>query len=266
VPGSIGDIADPLRAAGLAVTELPGWRTRGESDGGFSPIGVIWHHDGMGLGFDGDPSNDDNVAEFMSQNGNNGAQIWIRKDGNVHLLASGRKWHAGIGRGFGDIPANDGNTFAVGIETDHTFGNPWPQELVDAIVATSAVLGNQYGWSTSNMCGHKEYAPDRKPDPEGVDCNEWRRLTGVKKIQLLGPAPTPTPKPDPDQEDDMPLSSDDVKRIADEVMKRLTSQPVVTMEKYDDKDKPYTEQVSVTRALQSTQVQGIRTAKKVGAA
>jgi hypothetical protein len=194
---SIADIAGPLREAGLTVVELDGWATRGESDGGFSPLGVIWHHDGMGLGFDSDPSNDNNVAQFMSQNGNDGAQIWIRKDGVVHLLASGRKWHAGIGRGWNDIPANSGNTYAVGIETDHTFGNPWTDALVDAIITTSAVLGEHYGWSTSNMCGHKEYAPDRKPDPESIDCNDWRNKVDARRPTLgqnNPPAPTPVPE------------------------------------------------------------------------
>jgi hypothetical protein len=195
---SIAGIADPLRAAGLAVTELPGWQDRGESDGDFRPLGIIWHHDGMGLGYDSDPTNDDNVAQFMSQNGNNGAQIWIRRDGNVHLLASGRKWHAGTGAGWNAIPANDGNTYAVGIETDHTFGNPWPDAQVDAIITTSAVLAVQYGWDSANMCGHKEYAPGRKPDPESVDCGSWRARVAARMAELqTHPDPVP-PAPEDD--------------------------------------------------------------------
>jgi hypothetical protein len=199
--GTIAGIEAPLRAAGLTVVELDGWKTRGESDGPFTPLGAIWHHDGMGLGWDNDPTNNDNVAQFMSQDGNNGAQIWVRNDGVVHLLAAGRKWHAGVGVGFGRIPPNDGNTFAVGIETDHTFGNPWPITQVHAIILTSAVLCLNYGWSPLDFCGHKEYAPDRKPDPEGVDCGVWRLDTATVLSQLQT-------HPDPVPEDDMFTDAD----------------------------------------------------------
>jgi hypothetical protein len=257
---TIADIAGPLRAAGLTVVELPGWSSRGESDGGFTPLGVIWHHDGEGLGFNDDPTDDNNVADFMSQNGNNGAQLWIRRDGVVHLLAAGRKWHAGIGSGFGQVPANDGNTFAVGIETDHTFGNPWPSELVDAVLTTSAVLGEHYGWSTQNMCGHKEYAPDRKPDPESIDCGEWRRLVDEKRANPLMKF-----TPNHQEEEEMALTTDDVDKIADAVIMKLTTSDAVVMETYDDAGNRGNQTVSFARALQSAQVQAVRAARRLGA-
>ena len=33
--------------------------------------------------------------------------------------------HAGFGQGFGRIPKDSGNTYALGIETDHTTGEEW---------------------------------------------------------------------------------------------------------------------------------------------
>jgi hypothetical protein len=195
---SIAGIAGPLRAAGLAVTELPGWQDRGESDGGFRPLGIIWHHDGMGLGWDSDPTNDDNVAAV---------HVAERQQRRADLDTQGRQ-RSPVGvrpevarrhrDGWNAIPANDGNTYAVGIETDHTFGNPWPDAQVDAIITTSAVLAVQNGWDSANMCGHKEYAPGRKPDPESVDCGSWRTRVAARMAELqTHPDPVP-PAPEDD--------------------------------------------------------------------
>jgi len=41
------DLADWLRAAGIAVVEYEGWQHRARSSGGYSsgkPWGVMWHH------------------------------------------------------------------------------------------------------------------------------------------------------------------------------------------------------------------------------
>jgi hypothetical protein len=143
------DAADVLRAAGLNVHEMPGWQGRGEDDGRFAPVAIVLHHDAMGLGWDNNPANDDNVPAYMAQAGNPGAQFWVKDDGTWWTLAAGRKWHAGLGHGFGMIPPNSGNTFAAGVETDHTVGDPWPVEQVDAINRGCAALVAHYGWDAS---------------------------------------------------------------------------------------------------------------------
>lgn len=61
-----------------------------------------------------------------------------------------------------------------------------------------------------------------------------------------------------DQEDDMPLSSDDVNRIAAEVMDRMRNEKVIDMLVYDDDGTEDTELASITRTLQSAQTQAAR--------
>lgn len=228
----LADAAGVLRNAGLNVIELPGWQTRGESDGPFHPFGLLLHHDGEGFGYDTNPNNDMNVPEYMSQNGVNGAQFWVRRDGTWVCLAAGRKWHAGLGQGYGDVPANTGNSDMAGVETDHTVGNPWEKPQFDSIYIGCRALVQHYGWSTRNCCGHKEYAPDRKIDPDNFDLNAWRAYIGSQGSsagQSAGPAIPPAQggpvaaegplQPAPLQEDI--VTPQDVQAIADAVWQRI---------------------------------------------
>lgn len=175
------DDADIMRAVGLTVKEWPGWKTNADySDGttSYNPIASIFHHDGMGLGFNDNPNDDENVPAYMSGSGVGGAQKWARKDGVIYCLAAGRKWHAGVGDGWGPIPANGGNTYSMGWETDHTFGDGWPEIQVTALALAMVAIHDARGWSRTNVCGHKEYAPGRKSDPESMDMDAFRtRLT-----------------------------------------------------------------------------------------
>lgn len=163
-----------LDRAGLEVVEMDGWRSRGATDGPFNPKGIMLHHDGMGLGFNKNPNDDFNVPKNMSKAGTNGSQIWISNKGIVALVAAGRTWHAGEGKGWGKIPANRGNEFTIGFETDHYPGNPWPKVQLDAIDIASKAFYDEFGFTTDYCCGHKEYAPNRKADPERFDLNAWR--------------------------------------------------------------------------------------------
>jgi hypothetical protein len=172
-----------FRAAGIPVVEMSGWQNRGES-GAFNIRGIILHHDAMGL-------HNNNVAEYMSQNGNDGAQLWIKYTGELFILAAGCKWHAGSGNGWGSIPGGQGNAYAVGIETDYSGTGPWAQAMLNTIDNTCRVIVKYHGLNPQrDCCGHKEYAPDRKVDPGNFDCNAWRGRIG-------GPVTPPT-----DGEDD----------------------------------------------------------------
>jgi hypothetical protein len=111
----------------------------------------------------------------MAENGVNGAQLWIRNTGAVYFLAAGLKWHAGSGSGWRSIPANQGNANLVGIETDHTFGQEWTTPMLASIVVVTQELCSLYDIDPDQWCcGHKEYAPNRKPDPENFDLDAWR--------------------------------------------------------------------------------------------
>ena len=163
------DLGDALRAAGLTVRELPGWKTRGQTDGPFTPRGVMWHHDASA------PGDSPGVPQYMANLANNGAQLWVDRYGVWHLVAAGRMWHAGSGGGWGRIPAGAGNTYSVGIETDHTTGEAWPTVQVSSLRRGTAVLLLLLGANAGDaLCGHKEYRTTN-PDPDGLSMADERR-------------------------------------------------------------------------------------------
>jgi hypothetical protein len=163
------DLADVLRAAGLAVVEFPGWQTRRQTDSGFTPRGILVHHDASDEGpTPAEPA-------ILANLNNTGAQLWVAMDGTWHVIAAGRMWHAGKGPGWGPFPRNDGNTYAVGVETDHTTGEAWPPIQLASIVRGTAALCRHYGWDPATaVAGHKEFAPIRKVDPDGINMDEFR--------------------------------------------------------------------------------------------
>lgn len=179
------DMADVLRAGGLAVQEHAGWKTRTQTDGPFTPRGMMFHHDASPVG----PS--PSVPEYLANTTHPGAQLWVDTAGTWHTIAAGRMWHAGIGSGWGVIPAQAGNTYSLGVETDHTTGEAWPAAQLGAIVKGFTVLCRRYGWDPSHaVCGHKEYAPGRKVDPAPLDMAWFRSALG-------SPPPPPPPSGPP---------------------------------------------------------------------
>lgn len=167
------------RALGLNVIELQGWETNFETDGPFDARGVLLHHDAMALGYvNADLSDNLNVPKNMARSGN-GSQVWIGRDLQNRMalvfMASGRKWHAGSGSGFRSIPAEQGNSLTIGIETDHTTGTGWDDEMMHYIDVTTILFCDEFGIDPDRwLAGHREYAPGRKPDPESYDLNAWR--------------------------------------------------------------------------------------------
>lgn len=163
-----------LRAAGITVIEEPGWRTRGH-DAPFTPRAVILHHDGSPAGptpwmagwlIGGFASDSDEHYD---------AQVWVDYAGRWHMIAAGAAQHAGTGRGFGRIPADQGNQYSFGVETDHTMGEPWPPAQLASIERGFAAICQARHWDPDvSVAGHKDYAKGRKPDPDGIDMNQFR--------------------------------------------------------------------------------------------
>ena len=162
-------LAGVLRDAGVSVVEYPGWTTRGQDDGPFEPRALIFHHDASAAG--ATPGEPDYLADLSHP----GAQCWVDMTGVWHLIAAGRMWHAGAGPGWGVIPADEGNTYSIGVETDHTTGEVWPPAQLDGIRRGMAAICKARGWDPATaIAGHKEYAPGRKDDPDGVDLDDFR--------------------------------------------------------------------------------------------
>lgn len=166
-------LADVLRDAGVGVVEYSGWKSR-TTGGTFEPRGVMWHHDASAVG----PS--PNVPQMIAEKGNGTtppplSQLWVDTRGVWTVIAAGRANHAGSGPGWGVIPKDNGNRYSIGIETDHTTGEAWyPDQLNSLRLGTTAIM-NHMGWDPyAALCAHKEYAPGRKVDPDGLNMSTER--------------------------------------------------------------------------------------------
>jgi hypothetical protein len=184
-----------LRAEGVTVREVSGWRTNNRNHkGAWGPVnGVIVHHtvtgpgtDVVGLVYRGHSSLPGPLATGC-----------ITKDGTVHLTGNGRANHAGGGdpnvltavaaESYGDRPpaphehdgspgAVDGNSRFYGWECENKGDGKdlWPRVQYVAIVKATAGVCRAHGWSAKSAIGHLEWS-DWKPDPRGFDMKDFRR-------------------------------------------------------------------------------------------
>ena len=194
-------IADVLKRAGLEVVEMKDWKTRGRpaSTGGFDPRGLMLHHDASARG----PSPTE--PAFIAKKGRPGipaplAHCWVDTNGVWHVLAAGRANHAGKGKGFGRIPHNSGNTYSIGVETDHTAKENWFPGQLEAVTRGFAALADAMSIDPmTSICGHKEYAPARKIDPSRTNMDDFRHdvaaLMGTMRTGRSHPPAHPVPAP-----------------------------------------------------------------------
>ena len=180
-------IADAMRDTGLPVSFIPGWETRGSQT--FNPRGGVVHHDGYKANV---PTSN---AVALMVNGRSDlpgplCHIWLDDDNNntptagdpaVYVIAAGRAHHAGRG-GWNGL---SGNSTVWGIEARSSGGpgDPWSPAMMDAYRRVAAALAHHAGHGSETVCGHREWAPGRKPDPT-FDMSTFRAdikamLTGV---------------------------------------------------------------------------------------
>ena len=194
-------LANILRAAGLTVVEIPGWKTRGRP-GSFSPTRVLCHHTaGAGNGL--------RDATSMFTNGRPDlkpplCQLALDRQGVWYVGAAGRANHAGRCKpirglnAYGDgRPYGDGNAQMVGVEAQNDGREPWPAAQYDSYVHSVAAITEAFSWA--EPLGHKETSVEGKPDPH-FDMDKFRR-----DVAAINP-----------QEDDMPSAAE----VADEILKR----------------------------------------------
>lgn len=161
-------LADWCRAAGLNVVETGGWQTRARSSGGFDgnrPWVVAWHHTASQTS----PSND---VDYMVNGSPDRpvANLYLARDGSVHVMAAGATNTNGKGYSFktskGVIPNDQLNTHAVSIEAaNNGVGEAWTQQQIDAYFRLSLALTEALGLAPGDVCNHQTWAPDRKIDP-----------------------------------------------------------------------------------------------------
>lgn len=228
------DLDQALASAGLAYVEVgysgadptgaADWRSRGRpySTGSFDPAGVLCHHTASPKGTS--TASDLNVILA----GNSGApgpisQLYIARDGQLHIVAAGRANHGGGGRrpGIDTGPCADMNAALLGIEVGNDgVGEYWPDVQTECYGRTVAALCTWYGWDIhSAVFLHATTGPpsggcNSKIDPAGPwqlepwlpggangtwNLDTWRDWCA----SFVGGAPTPTPPPD-EGDDSMP--------------------------------------------------------------
>lgn len=173
-------LAEVLRGAGLKVAEQPGWIDRGRSDMG-SVSGIVCHHTGVS-----NPSHLNmptlrTLIEGRSDLAGPLCQLGLGRDGTFYVIAAGKANHAGPGVWKGI----SGNGRLIGIEGENDGKEPWPDVQMDAYRRGVAALLTRLQLDADMCCGHKEYAPARKPDPSfdmdgfRADVRAIMRGTGV---------------------------------------------------------------------------------------
>lgn len=156
-------LAEVLREAGVPVVEMPGWRDLG--NGTLTPQAVVWHHDGS------PPGASPNVPEYIRSQvklGKPGANIWVGLSGTWYLIAARLTFHAGT-----VLAGKPNNSTSIGIETDHTTGEPWSGvQLLDSLRrGTAAILRHLDVGPAGGLEFHKTVCSPvgRKRDPDGLD-------------------------------------------------------------------------------------------------
>lgn len=182
-----------LRAAGLTVHEVPGWRTRGNDSWG--PVrGITCHHTG------GSRNSSVQGEINVLLNGSATApppiaQLFLSRAGEWYVVASGLCYHNKVGW---DGPNEGyGNDALLGIEAQHSGGDePWTATQYNSYVRGVAALVRHRasGWNVavSRVAGHKEHQPGSKSDPS-FNMNTFRARVAAEMNEMENPVTSPTP-------------------------------------------------------------------------
>lgn len=179
-----------LRAAGLTVTEVPGWQNRGHGDEG-KVLGIVCHHTCGPL--HGNLPDLNVLVDGRPDLGGPLCNLGLGRDGTYFMIAAGKGWHAGAGSWQG---VTDGNGHFIGIEAENTgvttgaLADTWPDVQMDAYRKGCAAILNHIGAKPIMCCGHKEFAlpHGRKDDPD-FDMVKFRADVAA----LMHPAPAIPP-------------------------------------------------------------------------
>lgn len=165
-------LADVLRAEGVKVVELDGWRERGQGD--FADIwGVMCHHTG---------GNNSPVSEIaFHPTLGLASQIHLAKDGTATLCGVGVANHSGRGS-YPGLPTNAANNRLIGIEAVNLppNGQPhrtsWAPAQYEAYVRICAAIIRRLGYRADRVISHAEWGrvAQGKWDPGSIDMNIFR--------------------------------------------------------------------------------------------
>lgn len=168
------DVDVVLRDAGVPVSEVDGWKSRGRDMAAVR--GVVWHHTATSRSV-----SDSSVVRVL-RDGHGSlpgplSQLGLSRDGTWWVVAAGRANHAGVGQ----WPGLSGNDDCIGVEAFHagTSDERWTSTQLSSWRVGTAALCAAYGIPAGRVIGHKEWAPRRKVDPFGVYMDNVRRDVGA---------------------------------------------------------------------------------------
>lgn len=179
-------MADVLRAAGLRVVEVEGWRTRTRPGGLKGVKGIDIHYTATSNNAKGNMPTLNILKTGYAGLAGPLSQLGLGRDGTWYVVAAGRCNHAGK-----SDKIENSNSYALGVEAEHSGSGPWPKAQYDSYVKGVAALANHYNVQTKFIRGHKEFALPygRKADPN-FDMNQFRREVDAArspKAKLVAP-------------------------------------------------------------------------------
>ena len=213
--GRLLELPSALVNAGLRVNVIGGWETRGRAT--MHPRGLVLHHTAAPVGRDAPSLRI--CIDGRSDLPGPLCHVLVGRDLTCHVIASGVAHHAGVGQWRGV----SGNAAVVGVECENNgTTEPWSTGMVDVMVRISAACAAAFGFGSSMVCGHKEWAPRRKIDPHTLRMGDIRDRVAT----LLTPAtPPPEVLGDSTLEDLTMARNVDVDRLVDEAYEAAGREP-----------------------------------------
>ena len=175
-------LAKELRANGVKVEVVPGWKTRGR-DGAFAVIGKMNHHTAspstsgprpaLGIVTHGRSDLPGPLANFLAP-----------RNGGIIIVAAGRCNHGGTGGPFRFVGKDAANATCLSVEIENNgVGEKYPPDQMLSIAVLNAVLLKRLNRGKWSSIGHKEYT-SRKIDPS-FDLGSFRQRVG-RTLKTLG--------------------------------------------------------------------------------
>lgn len=199
-------VLDVAKRTGYPVVEA--WSGRNQGLMG-TVYGPMLHHTGSTNPSGADYPTLKVVRDGRADLANSLCMYGLGKSGTIYCVSEKISWHAGAGIWNG---VTDGNGHFAGIEAESAgTGKDWTPAQLDSYEKLCASILMETGRGVEWMVAHKEFAlpKGRKPDPVGIDMAAMRVRVALllgTNLQGIGGG-----------YDDMPLSDDDVKRVANAV-------------------------------------------------
>lgn len=170
-------LPEVLRAVGLEVIELDGWRSRGRD---LDVVYGVVVHDTVTTSAWSDASVDNLIANGKPDTPGPLYQLGVDRQARYRLVASGRANHAGYSRPWGNSSLGIGVYCAGGLAGRE---EPWSDDQREAVTVGARAILDHLDLGRSDhfnprVAGHKEIDTRGKVDPYGIDMNGLRRDVG----------------------------------------------------------------------------------------